>query len=201
MFKKLAVILLMLSAIGLYAEDETNMDQVSKGFEQQNLLNVTSVGGAIGVTARGTFIDNRLYPSPGGELYALLNHSVMIGISGYGVPLNFRFDGTNTNGSGIGWGGLLLGYIFMPEWVVHPYIKTVIGAGGIGFYQNPASMGGNAFFVFEGELGLELNIFKWMRIAPYAGYHLMAGDFDILGMNAMNLSGWHFGVTLRFGLF
>lgn len=201
MFRIITLLTLIIASVSLYADDDplTSKD----GFRQQNLFGgeTFSIGGCGGPTFRGTFINNQLFFSTGGEGYAIINHSILIGGGGYGTPLRYNIGLGDKGVSGVGWGGLILGYIFIPEAVVHPYVKTLIGAGGIGYVSNSTEMEGGAFFVMEGEVGAEINVIDWVRICPYAGYHFVAGGFNILGLTDANLSGWHFGITAKFGAF
>lgn len=199
--KILFLVLPLFITAALHAESE--IKATDENYQQQNLFgNASSLGFAGGLTVRGAFIDNRLYPSVGGEGYLIIDHSFYIGGGGYGVPMNMTLDGgTNQSFSGVGWGGVILGYIFMPEWVVHPYAQVMIGAGGVGYYTNTGIYDGNAFFALDAVAGLEINVVKWIRFCPYVGYHLTAGNITVPGLNAAALSGWHFGITTKIGMF
>lgn len=201
MNKIITLFVLILMSAAVYAESEN--PPVSPKFQQQNLFGGDgfSIGGCGGPVFRGTFINNQLYFSSGGEGYAIINHTFLIGGGGYGTPLRYSYSTSDKGISGIGWGGLILGYIFFPEAVVHPYIKTLIGAGGIGYVSNNTEMDGAAFFVMEGEAGAEINVIDWVRVCPYIGYHFAAGSFNINGITDANISGWHFGIMVRFGAF
>lgn len=138
------------------------------------------------------------------EFGAIINHSFIIGGAGRGLLLStsFRYSSNETNNTQAGgWGGLMLGYSFMPKYLIHPYIKVIIGSGSIGYYYKKNDYGGWAFFASEATIGVDFNLTRWMRISPYAGYRYVYGNIDVMDLTDSKLSGFTGGLSLAFGLF
>lgn len=105
----------------------------------------------------------------------------------------------------IGHGGLWLGATFPAYKVVHGYASTRLGWGAMNLeFDDPD---GNPFVdadrirVIEPEVGLELNVFQWFRVAGTVGYRWTTGVREQGNLSAKNFSGAFAGLTLRFGWF
>ncbi len=197
------IIILVMFAVLIFAEDNLNSRyEPNTLFDNKDL----SLGGYGGPIFQGIYMNNQVCYISGGEGGMIINHQFIIGGEGKGVvtPLN----STNNSRIYMGWGGLLLGYIYAPENVIHPYIKTIIGAGGAsevtnGSYYSHDNHNINmmSFFSLEGEIGAEINIIKWMRVAIFSGYHYIYGPVSFNGITDSNLYGFDFGVRFEFGKF
>ena len=130
--KRSYIILMLVTLVSLtFGEDNIN-----NGFEPSTLLDnkEMSFGGYGAPIFQGMYMNNQFYYAAGGEGGLILNHQYIIGGAGKGVTTPIYT--TNNSRLFMGWGGLMLGYVYAPEALVHPYIKTVIGAGGIGEVTN-----------------------------------------------------------------
>lgn len=153
----------------------------------------------------------------------IINHSFSIGAAGYGTTTNlenngsWQYDSRDTNSfSGIGYGGLVFEPIFFPRQAVHFTVPVLVGAGGAWYTQeyprNPGLQNdkslrdsrtiSSAFFVIEPGINLELNVTRFFRTAISAQYRIVSSlDSDFTRFSADELSGWHFGLTFKFGSF
>ena len=97
----------------------------------------------------------------------------------------------------------------MPDSVVHSYVKTMVGAGGLvegtnfNHYRRDMNQDYNAsaFFVAEAETGVEINLTRWCKLVPYGGYRLVSGNINQSGITDGKLCGFNFGLKAEFGWF
>ena len=106
----------------------------------------------------------------------------------------------------LGYGGLWMGYSFPSHKLVHLYTSLKIAGGGVGVtdfeddwdYDEDWS---DATFVAIPEVGVELNVARWMRVSGSVGYRFVDG-FDGWGAYGKNdLNALTYGLTFRFGWF
>ncbi len=123
----------------------------------------------------------------GGRGGVIINHSFVLGGAGYGIVNSPKVSDITYNDQHYpvaylegGYGGVYFEYIFMPYRIVHFSIPLIIGAGGLVYAETPAVntthdyneriIATSAFFVIEPGIELELNVFRFMRIAAGASY-------------------------------
>jgi hypothetical protein len=170
-------------------------------FAQDTILDksLKSIGGYGSVYFSGSPINGQWGVLSGTEWGLIINHSFIIGGSGHSLisPLNYpdQLNGTNMQIT-TQWGGLMLGYIFMPENLIHPFVKTMIGVGHLKLRETDW-----AYFVTELKVGADLNVTKWMRVGPYAAYRYVYGNINQLGIDDSKMNGLEAGIDLSFGLF
>jgi hypothetical protein len=201
----LVLVLLVGLASVLFAEDAVSGD--TNNYNPQTLFGGKefTFGGYGGPIVAGSLIGDRVFLITGGEGGCIINHSIIIGGAGKGIVTPIPGKDTNISVR-LGWGGLMLGYVFMPETLVHPYVKTVLGAGGVvesmdqdRHYMSDANA--NAFFAAELETGVEVNVVSWFKTAAFVGYHYLYGDFTVAGLKDADLRGFDFGLKFEFGYF
>ncbi|MCS7036132.1 MAG: hypothetical protein RMJ33_01830 [Saprospiraceae bacterium] len=105
----------------------------------------------------------------------------------------------------LGLGGLWAGVAYPTHRLVHPYGSLKVGWGGLSLTpREPSNSSGfnDAVFAVIPEVGLELNVLKWFRLAGHAGYRWVSG-IDGLGgqVRAGDFDNVIWGITLRFGSF
>ncbi len=204
--RKCIVVFLLAAVVSLsYGRDWMKIFS-QEGFDQQTLLDSSnnSIGGYFSLSSHATLVDSNVYPVAGAEFGAIINHSLIIGFAGRGMPLSYtmHYSPHATNdASGAGWGGLMLGYIFLPQSIIHPFIKVLIGSGSIGYVSQKDDYGGWAFFASEATAGVDFNITRWCRVSPYIGYRYVYGNINILNLTDSKLSGFNAGLSLSFGWF
>lgn len=145
----------------------------------------------------------------------LINRHYMLGIAGYGIASNPRFDGSLNDGTPRkltihgGYAGLLVGGTILSREIVHLSLPLVLGAGAIqlsddDFFQNGSNsdftIENSAFFVAEQAVQLEFNITRSLRLAAGASYRMVRG-LELRNLSDKNLSDWTAQISLRFGRF
>lgn len=128
--------------------------------------------------------------------------NTFIGAYGVGeVDWRSAIDNEEVNISS-GHGGLWIGYVPFQSSVIHPYISTRIGWGAadIEIDEDNFSYNDN-FFVLTPEAGLEVNIFRWFRVAGTVGYQWYNGLEDAPEIGNWDTDNLHAGLTMRFGFF
>lgn len=94
--------------------------------------------------------------------------------------------------------GLLAGYAFKPDKIVHPKVAVLVG-GGTADIDGEDS---DRVFVVQPTAGIEINVFKWWHIDILGGYRLVQGvdatDNNLLSDDDLSAP---FGeIKLRFGI-
>jgi hypothetical protein len=149
----------------------------------------------------------------------VINHSFVLGVAGYGLatrqdaPVGMRVDGRPSTLE-MGYGGMRLGYLVMPQSVVHLGFGLLIGGGGIAalskdelpvirdgdlHYERRAD-NSDAFFVTEPEIEMEINVAQFMRVAVSGSYRFVTG-IGSPGLSSWDIAGPAAGVAVRFGSF
>lgn len=133
---------------------------------------------------------------------ALVLGNAFIGAYGSGdLDWNQVIEGERVNISS-GHGGLWLGYVPFQSSVIHPYISTRIGWGAADIeFTDDNFTSSETFFVLTPEAGLEVNVFRWFRVAGTVGYKWYSGLDDVPQIGNWDTDNLHAGLALRFGLF
>ena len=141
----------------------------------------------------------------GAEGALLLNHAFSVGIGGGGIAN--EINPTSDTRLEFTYGGLVLRYHFFSSEVVNFAVGSLIGAGGIAVYdRNKESEDidwekvGESVFVFEPDLGLYLNITRWLRVGATGGYRFVSG-VDKNDLSNTDVRGATGGGTVQFGWF
>lgn len=104
-------------------------------------------------------------------------------------------------------GGFWIGYTPLQTKVVHPYASVKLGWGKARFetinLKNGETLNSlkDNIFVTTPEIGLEVNVFSFFRIAATASYRWVNGIDDLPSFTDDDLSSFGLGLTLRFGGF
>jgi len=145
----------------------------------------------------------------------LINRHYMLGIAGYGIASNPRFEGSLNDGTlrkltiHGGYAGILLGGTILSKEIIHLSLPLVLGAGSIqlsddDFFQNGSNsdftIENSAFFVAEQAVQLEFNITRSLRLAAGASYRMVRG-LELRNLSDDNLSDWTAQISVRFGRF
>ena len=126
-------------------------------------------------------------------------------IGGYGIGSIDIEDFTNDNDEirmELGHGGFWLGYTYRSHKLVHLFASTKLGWGGIDIEIDDEGYSSNDnIFVVTPEVGVELNVFRWFKIAGTASYRSVSGVNNIAGRSNEDFSGLMGTLTFRFGGF
>ncbi|HMO38645.1 MAG TPA: hypothetical protein PKC76_02775 [Saprospiraceae bacterium] len=101
-------------------------------------------------------------------------------------------------------GGFWVGYTYQPYKLVHLFSSAKIGWGAVNISTDnfdPFNQRSDQVFVMTPELGLELNVFKWFRVAGTVGYRWVNGTNGDGQYTDEDFSGAISTLTLRFGWF
>lgn len=171
--------------------------------QHETLFNQANVIGAFGAPITEYGLRNSLGTSAGGG-GALVINSFFIGAYGLGsVDFNQLFDDGRVEVVDIGHGGFWLGGTFQPYRLIHAYGSARIGWGGINIDVDDTVRYRDLdkIFVVTPEIGLELNVTSWFRVAGTVGYRYVSGINDNNNLRNEDFSGATAAVTLRFGWF
>jgi len=200
------VALCVLFAIPAFAQQETLLSG--------NIEHSGGYGGpVIKTTQIGPNQDNGILV--GGQGGWIINHTFVIGGGGYGLAneINPRWENSfmpidplSDYRMDFGYGGVYLGYVRNSERLIHYELHSIIGWGGVSYnyYQDDEdedwNSEGDAFFIVEPGVNVELNVTEFFRIAVGGTYRLVTGvDYHDLTDN--NLSGLSAQVVFKFGAF
>lgn len=118
------------------------------------------------------------------------------------IPSNLREKLTYKHG------GLWFGYTPLQNKVIHPYFSTRMGWGKAKYLStqvsDPSKINAELkdnIFVVTPELGLELNVFSFFRVALTGSYRWVNGTDNLPTFNDDDLSSFGATLTLRFGGF
>lgn len=139
--------------------------------------------------------------SNGGGIGLIIDH---FHIGAYGISSNEwidkAIDGEEIDDLDFAHGGIWLGFNIPSYKLLHLYASTRIGWGG---YDIDFDRGGidNNVFVLTPEIGVEVNVFKWFRVAGTVGYRFVDGVQEADGFGKDYFNGAIAGITFRFGFF
>jgi hypothetical protein len=147
---------------------------------------------------------NNLNASAGGGGGLVINN-VFIGAYGLG-SLNFDqlLETGDVETLDIGHGGLWLGFTIGPQSLIHLYGSGRIGWGAVNVSLRDNNIRYNELdkiFAATPEIGLELNIARWFRVAGTIGYRYVDGVSESRGYTNDDFSGAVAAVTVRLGWF
>lgn len=126
----------------------------------------------------------------GGFFVFELNDDFLIGWSGYGNG-EILDDGRDVEIEG---NDLLLGYTFNSHRSVHPAMYIKGGRGKL----DVAGEGKENVTVIEPSIGIEVNVFRFMRVGLEGGYRFVTG-VNRFGLNDSDLSSPVVGLRFKFG--
>lgn len=184
----------LLLPFALFAQEEVIFDRVKVH------------GGFGGLIVELTSMDNQAGVFAGGGGGIILN-SFFVGGFGQGGNFAEHVVGGQEYPVNFGYGGLWLGYVVPTQKAIHFFGSLKIAGGSISLAESRDNLEKNLYeesvFVAQPEAGVEVNMFKWFRIALTGNYRIVSGiqpknlgglrnrDFDAAGM----------ALTMRFGKF
>jgi len=168
--------------------------------QEETLFNKARIIGAFGAPiVQYSFHGDDVTTSVGGG-GALIIDNFFIGGYGIGTVNEDIFD--DIDRIELAHGGFWLGATYPSNKLVHLYSSVRVGWGGVDIEldNDPDSFDG--VFVVEPEAGLELNVFKFFRIAATVGYRYVDGiNESNSGLDKNAFNGFIGGLTFRFGGF
>jgi len=119
------------------------------------------------------------------------NKSVLIGWGRYSLDGTTTIDGVEGNVD-MRYNGVVLGYTPKADKVIHPTFMMMMGSGKS--YNN----GSDNIFVVQPSAGVDINIFRWMKVGASAGYRWVNG-VDTPNLSNNQLSAPYAELRLKFG--
>ncbi|MEM0995372.1 MAG: hypothetical protein AAF847_05095 [Bacteroidota bacterium] len=187
----LTLIVFCLSIFTLSAQDKTVFGEAD----------IEVVGGFGGPILQFSSIRGNTTASVGGGGGVVLNN-LFIGGFGIGTSAENVMVNTEQYELGLGYGGLWLGYSFIDDKIVHPYLSLQAAIGGVDVDEIGAddkNLSSETVGVLLPEVGIEINITQWMRFVGTFGYRWISNLDNNLGVNAEDFRSTSFGITFRFG--
>lgn len=102
-------------------------------------------------------------------------------------------DDTNTDLLEFKYNTFYAGYSFQTYRVIHPYLSIGLGPGKL-----KVNGDNDKLLVMQPSAGVEINVFRWMRVGMEGGYRLVTGTQGDRIENE-DLSNYYGTVTFRFG--
>ncbi|MCB0638254.1 MAG: outer membrane beta-barrel protein [Lewinella sp.] len=171
--------------------------------QHETLFGQARVVGGFGGPIWEFGLNNDIGTAAGGGGGIVIN-SVFIGAYGVGsIDFNQLFDEGDVDVLDLGHGGIWIGGTYRPSSLLHLYASGRIGWGALNveFDGNQNYRDIDKVFVLTPEIGVELNVTRWFRVAGTIGYRYLQGANEDLGYKDEDFSGTMIGLTARFGWF
>ncbi len=171
--------------------------------QHETLFGNARVVGGFGAPIIEFGIGNDLNTSIGGGGGVVINNFFLGGYGMGGLDFDRLVDDELTEIE-VGHGGFWLGSTFKPHKILHLYGSARIGWGAVSIPVDDPDFEFNdldKIFVLTPELGVELNVTKWFRVAASGGYRWVTGTNEAFGYNDEDFSGAIATLSFRFGWF
>ncbi len=123
---------------------------------------------------------------------------------GYGLGVtrySDLFDG-DVDRLKMGHGGIWLGYAVPQHRVLHGFASLKIGWGGVNVtFDSNGVEAEESLFLLNPEGGLELNVFRWFRVAGAVGYRFVRGLEESTTFSNEDFSSMTWSLSFRLGGF
>lgn len=208
------LILLFVLAVGAitlsHAQESYGTDQVRTIFSKDK-----SNGGYGAFSAGYTQIDGKDALVTGGRGAFIFDHSLAIGLGGYGFVNNLEYNTYYRNQPldywlAGGYGGIFVEPIVGGTLPVHLSFPVLFGVGGAALIEDYGwdywddypfnELDNDLFFVIEPAVELEFNMIRWFRTAAYVSYRYTS-KVELFDTDEDVFRGFNFGVTFKFGKF
>lgn len=172
--------------------------------QHETLFNNARVVGGFGAPIIEMGLGNDMSTAVGGGGGVVIDNFF---IGGYGVgSLDFErlIEDDDIQEIELAHGGFWLGYTLAPYRVLHLYTSARIGWGAVGIDVSENSSfpdDTDNVFVITPEIGLELNVTRWFRVAGTVGYRYVDGISDNSFYKSNAFDGTMANLTFRFGWF
>ncbi len=172
--------------------------------QHETLFNNARVVGGFGGPIVEMGLGNDMTTAVGGGGAVVIDNFF---IGGYGIgSIDFErlIEEDNIDQIELGHGGFWLGYTLAPHRVFHLYTSARLGWGAVGIDVSDDSVfpdNTDNVFVVTPEVGLELNVTRWFRVAGTVGYRFVDGISENSPYKADAFDGALANLTFRFGWF
>lgn len=162
----------------------------------------SNFGGFLGIDTNVGSIRSEPGYLAGGEVAAIFKQQFTVGLAGYGLANNeARVPGAPgaTDRLRFGYGGVRVGYIFMPSARVHAAADLLVGSGETRA-KGSLPQREDRVLVAEPSLVAEANLSRFFRGALGLSYRIVSGS-DLAGVSNSDLGGVTGRLTIRAGWF
>ena len=194
MKKELIILLMVLSASLLFAQEETLFS------------GATHHGGYGGPVWKVSSVNGHTAVLNGGRGGWIINHTIALGGGSYRLFSDVESDLVGEADKKLyidmEYGGFEVEYIHRSDNLVHWTINTLFGGGEMQLREHEPNneIDNDKFFAVEPSFNVDLNINRWFRIGGGVSYRAIFG-LDIEGIEDSELSGPSAGIILKFGSF
>lgn len=160
------------------------------------------IGGYLGIDTNVGSIRSETGYLAGGEVAVIFKQQFTLGLAGYGLANEeARVPGAAgaTDRLRFGYGGVRVGYIFMPTARFHPVVDLLVG-GGETRASGSLPLREDEVFVAEPSVAAEANLSRFLRGALGVSYRFVSGS-NLSGLSNSDLRGITGRLTLRTGWF
>ncbi len=173
--------------------------------QHETLFNKARVVGGFGGPIVEFGLNSTLQNAYGGGGGVVIGSAFLGGYGMGSIDLQSVLDGNDIEQIDLGHGGLWLGYTYKPHKIVHLFSSAKIGWGAVNIKTDNFDpfdrLRTDRIFVMTPELGLELNVFRWFRVAGAVGYRWVNGTNGKRKYTDEDFSGGVGTLTFRFGWF
>lgn len=177
---------------------------ISAQAQHETLFNNARVIGGFGAPIVEMGLNNDLSTSVGGGGALVIDNFFFGGYGMGSVDFESLIENEDIDQLELGHGGFWLGYTLAPHNLIHLYTSARIGWGGVGISltDNFHDSDFDKVFVVTPEVGLELNVASWLRVAGTVGYRHVEGVNEKLGYYEDDtFNGAMANLTFRIGWF
>lgn len=211
--------ILMLLILAAWASTAFSQDEsYYNDDEMQTIFKKKGGNGAYGAFSLGySQIDGKDAFVTGARGAFIINHSLAIGVGGYGFINDLDYDhyGFNNYNNDLslagGYGGFFIEPIVAPNRPVHVSFPILIGMGAVTLVDNNSSwydydsfydLDTDVFLVIEPAVEVEFNLLKFMRAAASVSYRLTSNiELDETNIDKDVLNGLNMALVFKFGKF
>ncbi len=196
-------------------ETEIRTDESRQKPEMETLFRRGKAFGGFGaLSSKVADVNGQTALLTGGQLAVVLNHSLNVGLVGYGLVTDVNANRIDIAGKKyffeMGYGGLLVEPVIRPHKLVHLSFPVILGGGWAGvtderFYESGFNydhdvVESDVFWVVEPSVNVEVNIWKIARIGFGMGYRYL-GDANFTNTTDADMSGLSGNITFKLGWF
>lgn len=197
--KKIFLLFVLISTIGyLNAQEET---------EIQTFFNSKpdKIRGYIAPLTNTTYLDGETAYMTGVNVASIINDHYILGFYKLDLENDIRSNNTNYIGNEMDFDhkGLWLGYIFMPQRIIHFNVNAQVGKGNLEIYDNIFNewLEDDLIFVVSPSLEAEINVAKFFRVGIGANYRFTFDVDKFDNYNNEDFSDFGAFISFKFGWF
>lgn len=120
--------------------------------------------------------------------------SLYLGWGRYELEDAFNWNATEGRRFDLRWNAGTLSYAFVPHKAVHPVLNVDFGRGR----AKLQGVGEDRIFIVQPSAGIEVNVFRWLRLDLEGGYRFIK-ETDLEPLRDADLSGAFGQAALKFG--